>query len=94
MRVLILCCNDSLQNFKSRTKDLIDILLGSQSEYRNRLDKITCFLVDDCEDIEDVIKRDRIDNPDSRLIIPFSYKELESGIKENDLTKPDENISL
>ena len=83
--VLILCCNDSLQNFKSRTKDLIDILLGSQSEYRNRLDKITCFLVDDCEDIEDVIKRDRIDNPDSRLIIPFSYKELESGIKENDL---------
>ena len=70
--VLILCCNDSLTNFKSRTKDLIDFLLGSQSEYRNRLDKVTCFLVDDCDNIEEVIKRDRSENPDSRLIIPLS----------------------
>lgn len=78
--VLILCCNDSLTNFKSRTKDLIDYLLGSQSEYRNRLDKVTCFLVDDCDDIEEVIKHDRSENPDSRLIVPFSYKELENGV--------------
>ncbi len=78
--VLILCCNDSLANFKSRTKDLIDHLLGAQSEYRNRLDKVTCFLVDDCEDIEEIVKRDRVENPDTRLIIPFSYKELESEI--------------
>lgn len=78
--VLILCCNDSLTNFKSRTKDLIDYMLGSQSEYRNRLDKVTCFLVDDCDDIEEVIKHDRSENPDSRLIVPFSYKELENGV--------------
>lgn len=78
--VLILCCNDSLMNFKSRTKDLIDYLLGLQSEYRNRLDKVTCFLIDDCEDIEEIVKRDRAENPDTRLIIPFSYKELVSGI--------------
>lgn len=78
--MLILCCNDSLKNFKSRTKDLIDHLLGSQSEYRNRLDKVTCFIIDDCEDIEEIVKRDRIENPDTRLIIPFSYKELEHEI--------------
>lgn len=78
--VLILCCNDSLTNFKSRTKDLIDYLLGSQSEYRNRLDKVTCFIVDDCDNIEELIKRDRSENPDSRLIVPFSYKELEEGV--------------
>lgn len=78
--VLILCCNDSLMNFKSRTKDLIDYLLGSQSEYRNRLDKVTCFLIDDCENIEEIVKRDRAENPDTRLIIPFSYKELERGL--------------
>lgn len=78
--ILILCCNDSLMSFKSRTKDLIDHLLGSQSEYRNRLDKVTCFLIDDCENIEEIVKRDRVENPDTRLIIPFSYKELENEI--------------
>ncbi|MBR3059217.1 MAG: ATP-binding protein [Oscillospiraceae bacterium] len=80
--ILILCCNDSMSNFKSRTKDLIDYLLGSQSEFRNRLDKVTCFLVDDCDNIEELIKRDRNENPDSRLIVPFSYSELENGISE------------
>ena len=79
--VLILCCNDSLKNFKSRTKDAIDYLLSAQSEYRNRLDKITCFLIDDCENIEEIIKNDRIENPDTRLIIPFSYVELQGGIE-------------
>lgn len=78
--VLILCCNDSLSNFKSRTKDFIDYLLSPQGEYRNRLDKVTCFLIDDCDDIEEVIKLDRSANPDTRLIIPFSYKELENEI--------------
>ena len=81
--VLILCCNDSLTNFKSRTKDFLDSLLGAQSEYRNRLDKVTCFLIDDCEEIEEIIKRDRIENPDTRLIVPFSYSELENGIDIN-----------
>lgn len=81
--VLILCCNDSLTYFKSRTKDFIDYLLGPQSEFRNRLDKITCFLVDDCDDIENLIKQDRIENPDTRLIIPFSYKELSGIINSN-----------
>ncbi len=78
--VLILCCNDALENFKSRTKDFIDYLLASQGEFKNRLDKITCFLVDDNDHILDIIKQDRIDSPDTRLIVPFSYRELDEGL--------------
>lgn len=83
--VLILCCNDSMVNFKSRTKDLIDYLLGAQSEYRNRLDKVTCFLIDDCEDIEEIVKRDRVEDPGARLMVPFTYRELEGGIDKETL---------
>lgn len=78
--VLILCCNNSLAEFKSRTKDFLDYLLSSTQEFKNRLDKVTCFVVDDCDDIEDIIKFDRAKNPDSRLIVPFSYSELDNGL--------------
>ena len=83
--VLILCCNDSLTNFKSRTKDFIDYILVTQSEFKNRLDKVTCFIVDDCDDVEGIIKLDRIESPDSRLIVPFSYLELEQGLNDEKL---------
>ena len=43
--VLILCCNDNFREFKSRTKDFLDFLLAISSEYKNRLDKVTCFFV-------------------------------------------------
>ena len=82
--VLILCCNDSIKKYWGRTKDLIDSLLSLQSEYRNRLDKVTCFLVADCENIEEFIKHDRAENPDTRLIVPFSYNELTPSISTND----------
>ncbi len=36
--VLILCCNDNFSNFKSRTKDFLDFLLMTNSEFKNRLD--------------------------------------------------------
>lgn len=78
--VLILCCNNSLTEFKSRTKDFLDYLLSSKEEFKNRLDKVTCFVVDDSENAEDIIKFDRAKNPDSRLIVPFSYSELCSGL--------------
>jgi hypothetical protein len=81
--VLILCCNDAMANFKSRTKDFIDYLLASQGEFKNRLDKITCFLIDDNDNIVEIIKQDRTESPDTRLIVPFSYAELSSGL--NDL---------
>ena len=78
--VLILCCNNSLSKFKSRTKDFLDFLLSSKEEFKNRLDKVTCFIVDDSKNAEDIIKFDRAQNPDSRLIVPFSYSELEGGL--------------
>lgn len=81
--VLILCCNDNFREFKSRTKDYLDFLLTMSSEYKNRLDKITCFLLDDCEDIVDRVKQDRTDHPDSRLIVPFSYSEISKGLTED-----------
>lgn len=80
--VLILCCDDTMLNFKSRTKDFIDYLLASQGEFKNRLDKITCILVDDNDSIVDIIKQDRTDSPDTRLIVPFSYAELSSGLND------------
>ncbi len=78
--MLILCCNNALNEFKSRTKDFIDYLLVSNAEFKNRLDRITCFLIDDCENAADIILQDRSENPDSRLIVPFSYKEIENGL--------------
>lgn len=81
--VLLLCCNASFSGFKSRTKDYLDFLLITDSEYRNRLDKITCFLFDDCDNITELVRQDRIENPDARLIVPFSYGELRSGISDD-----------
>ncbi len=83
--VLILCCMNSIEQFRSRTKDFIDYLLGTNTEYKNRLDKVTCFLLDDNEDITDIIASDRRQNPDARLIVPFSYSELSSGLSEDAL---------
>lgn len=81
--VLILCCNDNFSNFKSRTKDFLDYLLMTNSEFKNRLDKLTCFLIDDCDNISELVKKDRIDNPDARLIVPFSYNELRGGLTDD-----------
>lgn len=79
--VLIICSTDAMNEFKSRTKDFLDYLLITSQEYKNRLDKITCFLVDESERIISIVKEDRIQNPDTRLIIPFSYSELNSTLE-------------
>lgn len=83
--MLILCCSNALSNFKSRTKDFIDYLLGTSTEYKNRLDKVTCFLLDDCKDIQQIITDDRRQNPDARLIVPFSYDEFSDSLSEETL---------
>lgn len=81
--MLILCCKDNFVNFKSRTKDYLDFLLATSSEFKNRLDKLTCFLIDDCDNIAELVKKDRMDNPDARLIVPFSYDELCDGLTDD-----------
>lgn len=82
--VLIVCCSDGMRDFKSRTKDYIDYILTTKEEFKNRLDKIACFLVDENSDIVKIVDDDRNKNPDSRLIIPFSLNELQNGISIND----------
>lgn len=81
--MLILCCSNAIGEFTSRTKDFIDYLLATSTEYKNRLDKVTCFLLDECETIQDTIVDDRRRNPDARLIVPFSYSEISSGLHES-----------
>ncbi len=82
--VLILCCTDGMRDFKSRTKDFIDYLLITKDEFKNRLDKITLFLIDDNTNIVSIVKDDRNNNMDTRLIVPFSLEELQHGIQEED----------
>lgn len=80
--VLILCCSDGMRDFKSRTKDYLDYLLSSKEEYRNRLDRITCILIDANSKIVDIVKDDRVEHPDARLIVPFCLNEFEDGLDE------------
>lgn len=80
--MLVLCCSNTVHDFLSRTKDFIDYLLGTNAEYKNRLDKVTCFLLDNCEDIQQIIADDRRANPDARLIVPFFYDEFSTGLSE------------
>jgi len=83
--VLILCSNDGMNEFISRTKDFLDYLLITSEEFKNRLDKITCFLFDANENVVTIVKEDRIKNPDARLIVPFCYNELSNGVSEDEL---------
>lgn len=81
--VLILCCSDGMRDFKSRTKDFLDYLLTTTEEYRNRLDRVTCFLIDENEDICKIVQEDRLENPEARLIVPFYINELQEQINED-----------
>lgn len=83
--VLILCCSDGMRDFRSRTKDFLDYLLTTKEEFKNRLDKITCFLIDVNQDICDIVREDRTNNPEARLIVPFCIDELQSDISEAEL---------
>ncbi|MCM1267990.1 MAG: ATP-binding protein [Bacteroidales bacterium] len=82
--ILILCCTDGMRDFKSRTKDFIDYILTTREEFKNRLDRITCILIDENADITSIVKTDRRENPDARLIVPFCLDELQKDIDENE----------
>ena len=84
--ILVVCCTDGMKDFKSRTKDFIDYMLVTNTEFKNRLDKVTCFLIDGDIDIVNIIKRDRVENPDTRLIVPFYIEELNNSFDENTLS--------
>lgn len=82
--ILVLCCADGMRDFRSRTKDFIDYILTTREEFKNRLDKITCILIDENPDIISIVKEDRALNPDARLIVPFCLDELQRNIDENE----------
>lgn len=84
--LLIVSCPDGMNDFKSRTKDFIDYMLVTNTEFKNRLDKVTCFLVDGDKDVVKKVKADRIENPDVRLIVPFCVDELNTEFDENALS--------
>lgn len=81
--LLIVCCPDGMNEFKSRTKDFIDYMLVTNTEFKNRLDKVTCFLIDGDMHVTQKVKDDRTENPDSRLIVPFSLDELQENFTED-----------
>ena len=74
--LLVVSIADGMDEFKSRTKDFLDYILVTNTEFKNRLDKVTCFVIDSNPEIVAMIKDDRIKNPDSRIIVPFSTYEL------------------
>ncbi len=81
--LLTVCCSDGMNDFKSRTKDFIDFMLVTNTEFKNRLDKVTCFIIDGDANIVEKVKIDRTENPDARLIVPFSIDELNADFSEN-----------
>lgn len=65
--------NDDFATFKGRTLDFIDKTL---TEYSNRLDKICIFLISGDNNVERITREAETGDKDSRVFIPFSYKEL------------------
>lgn len=84
--LLVVSCWDGMNDFKSRMKDFIDYMLVTNNEFKNRLDKVTCFVVDGDENVVKKVKADRIENPDARLIVPFSVGELIKGFDKDKLS--------
>lgn len=81
--LLVVCCPDGMNDFKSRTKDFIDYMLVTNTEFKNRLDKVTCFLIDGDDQVTKRVKADRATDPDSRLMVPFSMGELQGDYSED-----------
>lgn len=59
--------------FERRTLDFIDKTLA---EFDNRLDKVCIFIVSKDANILEVIKQINTENKDSKILVPFTYKEL------------------
>ncbi|TPF14220.1 AAA-like domain-containing protein [Priestia megaterium] len=78
----ILLLFSPFSDFDRRALDFVDKTLG---DYDNRLDKVCIFLVSKDENIELKISSLNNENKDSKLIIPFTYKEFEDNKVDKDL---------
>jgi GTPase SAR1 family protein len=60
-------------NFEGRTLDYVDKLMF---EYQNRLDKLAFILVSQDSEIKSKIKQLTLQEPESRIIIPYTYDDF------------------
>jgi len=63
--------------FENRTMDFVDKTL---EEYGNRLDKVSIFIVSKDRYIDSAIRSLNSENKDTRIIVPFTYDEILSGM--------------
>ncbi|OEF99152.1 hypothetical protein BHF71_09975 [Vulcanibacillus modesticaldus] len=79
--VLLLFSN--YEEFDTRTMDFVDKTL---QEFDNRLDKVCILLVSKDPKIELKIEKLNNDNKDSKIVVPFTYKEFEgTGLSVNSI---------
>lgn len=64
------------QSFDTRTFDLVDKTL---EDFSNRLDKLCVFVVSDDDKFISKVSRLIEDQKDFRLVVPFTYKEVQSN---------------
>jgi hypothetical protein len=72
----------SYSTFEPRTLDFVDKTIG---EFQNRLDKLCVLIVSQDPEIKGKISQIAMQDKESRLIIPFSYQEMERTADVTDL---------
>lgn len=73
----VICLFSPFDNFEPRTLDSIDIVENKISGFR--LDKICAFVISKCDSFLEKLNSVMKSNKESRVIIPFTYKELLSN---------------
>ena len=58
-------------------------MFATNTAFKNHLDKVTYFLIDGDMHVTQKVKDDRTENPDFRLIVPFSSDELQENFTED-----------
>ncbi|MFB3163792.1 cold shock domain-containing protein [Neobacillus sp. 179-J 1A1 HS] len=61
--------------YDERTMDYVDKLF---MDYSNRLDPVVVFLISRDRNIKDIIKTNSVSNNDTRIIVPFTYYEIQA----------------
>jgi cold shock CspA family protein len=62
--------------YDDRAMDYVDKLF---MDYSNRLDPVVIILISKDKNIKEIIKRNNVNNHESRIIVPFSYDEIING---------------
>lgn len=71
--------------FESFDRRIFDFVDKTLVDYDNRLDKVCIFLVSNDSSIESKIEDLNAENKDTKLIVPFTYKQFEQNFEKVDL---------